>query len=626
MRGLAAVLGREVFERRLLAAVALGLGLMPLAAVWLPGLAAENHDDVRNGLAFVLALGLSAMLAILLGGSVLSRDLGEGRLGFYFSRPLRGWSIWAGKLGAVLVLSLGSALLVALPSALLNGHLPDLGSLIGTLKPGITWAFLALLIFCLILVSHAFSVMLRARTAWLALDLAGAAVFAVLVWEAFHRLGFYGAYLARQPVIAILSGLGLVGLLAAGARQVTAGRTDPRRAHRALSLTLWGVLLAGALGAQGFTGWVLAGTPRDLRINEAVSSSGSWIVVDGADPRRHLASTFLVDRKSGRFHRLLVAWLSTPFSADGRWAVWPELAGGLEGLKTLGPIQLTRLDLRRPGASPFQSNVWYPRPPKAWALSPDGSQAAAILDGRIVIDEIATGSRLAAAPLPHFEETPALQFVGPGRIQLRGVEQRTYLTAGRSLSEIWRVWAMDVTRGHPWSTGGFEDLSSGARVAWSGDGSRALISDPRTRAVELLDGWTGRPLAQVPWEGGEPGGMDFLSGGRIAVVTPGEEGNEIRIFSPDLARELRRCRIGGRGSLAVAAEPAPDLLALEAAAGVWRGRERLLLLDLATGSTRELRRDLRPVGGRLFLSRGGHLFELDPKTAELRPVLGVEED
>lgn len=623
MRDLAAILGREVFERRLLAAVALGLGLVPLAAVWLPGLAAENHDDVRNGLAFVLALGLSAMLAILLGGSVLSRDLGEGRLGFYFSRPLRGWAIWAGKMGAVLVLSLGSALLVAVPAALLAGRLPGAESLVGGLGPGITWILLGTFILGLILLSHAFSVMLRARTVWLALDLTGAAVFVILVWNALHRLGFYGASLSRPLVLSILSGLGLAGLLAAGARQVTAGRTDARRAHRALSLTLWGVLLAGALGAQGFTYWMLSGTPRDLRIDEAVSLSGSWIMVDGVDPRRHLASTFLVDRKSGRFYRLLALWWSSALSADGRWVIWPELVEGEEGLKMLGPTQLSRLDLRRPGATPFRSNIEYPRWLKAWALSPDGSRVAAILDGRVVIDDIVTGSRLAEAPLPHFEETPALRFVGPGRIQLRGVEQRTYLSAG-SVHEIWRVWAMDVTRGHPWSTGGFEDLSP-SLVVWSGDGSRALHLDPRKRTVELLDGWTGRPLAQVPWEGGVPGSLAFLSGGRIAVVTPGDEGNEIQVFSPDLSRELSRCRVEGRDHLSIAAEPAPDLLALDAISGVWRGRERLLLLDLATGSTRELRRDLKPVGGRLFLSRGGHLFELDPKTAELRPALGPEE-
>lgn len=621
MKGLAAVLGREVFERRLLAAVALGLGLVPLAAVWLPGLAAENHDDVRNGLAVVLALGLGAVLAILLGGSILSRDLGEGRLGFYFSRPLRGWAIWAGKLGAVLVLSLGSALLVALPAALLNGRLPGAESMIGGMGPGVTWTLVGMLAFSLILLSHAFSVMLRARTAWLALDLSGAAVFALLVWEAFHRLGFYGAYLWRQPVIGILSSLGLVGLLAAGARQVTAGRTDSRRAHRALSLTLWGVLLAAALGAQGFTHWVLAGTPRDLRIDEAVPSTGSWIVVDGGDPRRHLASTFLVDRKSGRFFRLLAPWRqSATFSEDGRWVIWPELA---EGLQTGGPVQLSRLDLRRPDATPFRSNVWYRQPPEVWALSPDGSQVAAILGNRIVIDEIATGNRLAESPLPHFEEMPVFRFVGPGRIQIRGIERQTFLSA--SPSEVWRVWAMDVTRGHPWSTGGFETLLPGP-VVWSGGGSRALHLDRRKRTAELLDGWTGQPLAQVPWEGGAPGSLGFLSGGRIAMVTPGEQGNEIRVFSPDLSRELRRCLVGGRGRLAVAAEPAPDLLTLQAPSDFWRGQDRLLLLDLATGSTRELRRDVKPVGGRLFLSLRGRLFELDPKTAELRPILGVEEE
>ena len=56
MRGVVAVFGRELLERRLLPAVALGLGLLPLGAVWLPELRTENPVEVRNGLALGLAL------------------------------------------------------------------------------------------------------------------------------------------------------------------------------------------------------------------------------------------------------------------------------------------------------------------------------------------------------------------------------------------------------------------------------------------------------------------------------------------------------------------------------------------------------------------------------------------
>jgi hypothetical protein len=608
MRGFAAVLGRELFERRLLGVMALLLGLFPVAAVRLPGFATESPAQVRNGVACGLALTLSAVLAILLGGSVLSRDLGEGRLGFYFSRPLPGWAIWAGKLAAVLVLSLGSALLIALPAALLNGHLPNLESGAVTVDPRATWALLALCAVALALLSHACGVILRARTAWLGLDFAGALAFALLAWSASRRLGLAGAFASRWQMTLILSGVALVGLLAAGAGQVMAGRTDPRRAHRALSLTLWAVLLAGALGAQGFTRWALAGTPGGLEVHSAAPSPGSWIEVEGVDRRRQDRAAFLVDRESGRFLRLPYPWRGVKFSGNGHWAVWPEPAEE----RPEGPAQLSRLELGRPGAAPFRSNVVYARMPEIWALSPDGSRVAAILDGRVVVDEIATGRRLAAAPLPTVQPK-GLRFVGPALLQLRGPE-RPALQPG-DVQETWRVWGMDVARGTLWSAGRFADPFFDWS-SWSPDGSRALQFDPKGRLLELLDGWTGRPLAHIPWDGGDPLGAYFLADGRIAALAPGEGWREVRVFSPDLSAELLRRRVQGRGRPIIAAQPTPGLAVLE----IVPSRQRLLLLDLATGATRPLRADLVPLGGRLFLTPGGRLVELDPETAALRPV------
>jgi hypothetical protein len=151
------------------------------------------------------------------------------------------------------------------------------------------------------------------------------------------------------------------------------------------------------------------------------------------------------------------------------------------------------------------------------------------------------------------------------------------------------------------------------------------VLEPRERATALLDGWTGRPLAALAWESAAPSGADFLSDGRIAVNVPGEGGTEVRIFSPDLSTELRRRRVPGEGRLWLAGQSGPDLLVLEKEPREgrqrWRWR-RSLLLDLATGSTRDLGGDLRPQGGRLFLDRGGRLLQLDPGTAKLRPVLG----
>ena len=625
MRGFAAVFGREVAERRMLALLALGLGLVPLAAPWMPGVGRENPAELRSAMALTLGLGLSAVTAILLGGSVIARDLAERRLGFYFSRPLAGWEIWAGKLAAAAALTLGSAFLVLLPTSLLSG-LPGLDS-IDLPVMAAPWFFLALGICLLelILLSHASGVILRARSPWVAFDLAAAAVFAILGWDAFRRLLFVGALIPAQWVPQALTLLVLAGLLAAGAVQVTAGRTDPRRGHRLLSLTLWGLLLASGVAAQGYARWVLAAAPEDMDlVSQVKTSPGSWIGVCGWDSRRWFEPCFLVDLPTGRFVRARsvqasgATGLAVRFSPDGRWAVWlePEEGGGRGG-----PLRLNRLDLQHPDASPFQANIWYPRPPASLALSPDGSLIAAIDEGRIVVDEVATGNRLAAVSVPESGDPARLEFAGPGRLRILGNDVSREPREPEFAYRIWQIWEMDVATRRLLRTGGFEDHLASAQ--WSPGGSRILVLEPRERATALLDGWTGRPLAALAWEGAAPSGADFLSDGRIAVNVSGEEGNEVRIFAPDLSTELRRYRVPGEGRLRLADQPAPDLLALDMKLQERRGR-RSLLLDLATGSTRDLGGDLRPQGGRLFLDRGGRLLQLDPGTGGLRPVLGRE--
>jgi hypothetical protein len=614
----------------MLALLALGLGFLPLVLPWLPGVGREHPVEVRSALALALALGLGAATAILLGGSVISRDLAERRLGFYFARPLAGWEIWAGKLGAAVALTLGSALLVLLPTALLSG-VPRPQSL-GVPVAVTPWLFLGLgiLLVELILLSHAGGVILRARSPWVALDVAAAAVFAILGWDACRRLLFAGAFIPAQWVPQALALLMLAGLLAAGAVQVIGGRTDPRRAHRVLSLTLWGVLLASGLAAQGYARWVLAAAPEELGLVSQVKAfpGSSWIGVCGWDPRRRSEPCFLVDLPTGRFARARPIWdegktvLAAALSADGRWAAWLEPE---EGAGRPGPIQLYRLDLRHPEAGPFQSTVAYPRAPSTFVLSPDGSRIAAILDGRVLVDEIVTGNRLAAPPLPDSGAWPFLRFVSPGRLQLRGAEVRP-VEIGRT---IWGIWGMDVAQGRFGRTGGFEALRAAAK--WSADGSRAAMLDPRAREVLLLDGWTGQPSARLPWTGAEPGVLGFLSDGRIAVEVPGGGETELRILAPDLSGEPRRYRIQGASRLRLVGQPAPDHLTVSAGTLIKSEGRRLLLLDLTTGSVRELPRDLGPVtslegpesaGSRLFMGAGGRLLQLDPETAELRRVLG----
>src|SRR5678815_2403005 len=100
MRGLLALMQREISERRrVLLAAALG-ATIPFLVPVARGLHGTDAREARETTAVFLALGFAAVLSLALGWSVLSRDLADGRISFYFSRPLPGVAIWAGKIAA----------------------------------------------------------------------------------------------------------------------------------------------------------------------------------------------------------------------------------------------------------------------------------------------------------------------------------------------------------------------------------------------------------------------------------------------------------------------------------------------------------------------------------------------
>src|SRR4051812_36820470 len=199
MRGFLAIFEREIVERRLLAVAALALGLIPPMVPLLPGMPSASPAELRSGVALSLALVLSFVFALLLGGSVIVRDLVEHRLGFYFARPLTGGAIWAGKLAAAAVLAAGAGLLVLLPPPLLGGVPDPSGSWgatwVALSRPEIAAVWLGALLL-IVAVSHAAGVIFRSRSPWLLVDLAALGVTAAIVWTCLKVLARDGAGIA----------------------------------------------------------------------------------------------------------------------------------------------------------------------------------------------------------------------------------------------------------------------------------------------------------------------------------------------------------------------------------------------------------------------------------------------
>ncbi|MEO6195708.1 MAG: hypothetical protein ABIS20_22020 [Thermoanaerobaculia bacterium] len=651
MRGFAAVFGRELFERRLLALVALCLGLAAVALPRLPGFRPGGVAvaDVQGGMAFGFALLLTLLMALFLGGSIIASDLAERRLGFYFSRPLPGWAVWAGKMGAALVLMLGSGLLVLLPAVLMGGNLSldgiwGVGSVLSVSGTWLLFTWGAGLLF-LLFGAHAASIVLRSRSSWAVLDLVALGAVAGLFWTMVRRMALEGVLfrlsLARQEerlgIVAWME-LGfftaaLLSLVAAGALQVTRGRTDLRRGHRVLSAGLWGMSGLATLIFVGAALWVLAAGPEDLRGVRRVSAApaGSWIAFSGpAAGRPGYSPSFLYDVSSGRSVRARFGLIgydlgesAVLFSADGRRAVWMEF----DGTPFRPPVVIFRLDLDRPGARPVRTSISFPYPPSSLALSPDGRRLAAHeRQARVTVNDVDSGRLLASVPYDSLR--PWLAFVGADRLRIydlpfyqwygdAGVNYTS--TRSRGIAEL--DLASPPPRLEP--TGSIPGEKAISGWSLSPDSDRGIL---RTReALRLCDARTGEPLAELA--GGNSHGA-FLADGRIAV-TQSQPAVELRIFSPDGHAVLRRLGFTGVRNLEVVDQPAPGLLRVAGLrSGTRRASWEVWLVDLETGGaksqgTRRLAELKPPViaGPRFSLEDKDGVIWYDPWSSRGRIVL-----
>jgi|HubBroStandDraft_3_1064219.scaffolds.fasta_scaffold02808_4 hypothetical protein len=628
MNGWLAVFSREIGERRLVFAAAATLGLVPFASPLLAGGRAGLAGDATLATALVLALALSTVLAAALGASVIGGDLAERRLSFYFVRPLSGWAIWSGKLGAAFALALGAGLVVLLPATLAHRvFAPGL-----VLDPGVMPLLLAAWpagLLLVVLAAHALGIIGRARTPWTLLDLAAALAVGGLAWFDFHQLQAWddrfglatllsfrvgtawaakGAGPDEEALAVWVAGAAALGLAfaVASAVQVVAGRTDLRRAHRLLSSTLWSVLLAAALAGTAWTAAYVRPAPSALQtvFQLTAGPAGRWVAIDGSARRRGFPpdSHFLVDRSTGRWLRIRPGVLSQSlhaaslaFAADGRSAAWLEPGG--EGNRR----ELVRVDLTRPIAGPRPTQLSFDRP--ALALSPDGGRVAAIEHGRLVVADLASGRLLASTTLSG--DQAEFAFLSADRLRLFEVQgpiparrageleiAELELPGGR-LREVARI-AVSNLDGYSWLV--------------SPDAERLLIHvyEGKGLAVNALyDAGTGRVLARLPLHD-ERGRVEFLPGGQLVETVRSPVRHEVRLLTRDGAPDpgTRPLPLGHRVTF-ICAQPSPtELLAVEIgnqspAAGAARGRAgggvagwripfRLLRLDLARGTSTQI--------------------------------------
>jgi hypothetical protein len=118
MSDTAAIFRREFTARRSLLWAALYIAVLVVVVPYLPFISHWEKTDVRDLSSVALALGAGLALSLGLGATFFGRDLSEGRLGFYFERPVRSIAVWLGRFLAVLSLVVLCEVLILLPAKL----------------------------------------------------------------------------------------------------------------------------------------------------------------------------------------------------------------------------------------------------------------------------------------------------------------------------------------------------------------------------------------------------------------------------------------------------------------------------------------------------------------------------
>ncbi len=632
MRGTLAIFSRELAARREVLWLALALAVLATAMPWLPGLGGHQPGDVRGVAAGSLALLVGLLLAAAFGVGLIGRDLSEGRLGFYFARPVSGVAIWLGKLAAAMVLILGCELIVLLSGVL--GGLPRLGQSEDEWIPVVLLTAAPLLVLVLV---HGVGVMVRARTAWLALDLVGTAGFVLVSWLSLQPLVDLGADMASAVVAGCLAASLLVALLVAGGLQVAHGRTDMVRSHLVLSLALWSMLAVAGAGAAGYGWWLRSFTAADVEGAWAWSENrdGSWFVVMGTAPGRLGVHRGFLVSADGR-HELALPTSSSlrypqfSFSDDGSTAVW---VGG-DGRS--GPLVFA--DLRANPPEP-EATTLVVDAPRTLHLTPSGRRLAMVEEGLLTLTSLPEGRLVSSVRLPQDLERAGVFLLDDDHARLV-----TRLSTDDG-TPLLRQADVDLDSGVIVRRPDIPDIDD-ELVVYDASMARLAVRPPRwapeTREAMVFDAMSGLPLRRLDRER-EGTVLGFLSDGRLLAVRDDEEcdgvlslvdlatGDVTEVEVP-LPTEGSFFREVGANAMVVATD------------GSWSTGFRLESLDLGTGHRRLVGEGLFPLwggdwvfgggdagpvlwsraGGRtsLLVRRDHELLRWDPQTGELTPQPG----
>ncbi|MFA6958915.1 MAG: hypothetical protein WC538_23840 [Thermoanaerobaculia bacterium] len=626
---------REITERKLLFLGAALIGLMTLLFPLMPVPGGYRYVEVVQVSAAVFALALMAGGGIVLGATTIGRDLSSGRLAFFFTRQLRAWEIWVGRILGMLVAVVISVVIVALPAIVISGGTPSPSALRGDSELPVAMIFALMLP----LVAHYVSVALRSRSAWLAFDVVAMCAAGGVLWTL--SLPFLPYWLGTPKALGAIFALLTLFLALAGWVGLAKGRITPVAVHRWSLVTLWSLVVIALLSFAAWRAWVFAASPQEIEWSKGwaseIDGNGEWIGVGSGEEkgRGGIPHEFLMSTKTG-------AWLrvddsqSVSVSADRRIAVIAKRSWAWRPPSwSETTIQTVDLTAARPRvrATGIVQGLW-----DTPALSPDGSRVVVRESSNVAVYSLSDEKLLAAFPGEE-RSWPIMSFLDNGTLLVISSKNDESIISTFDIARRERV-ARNVFKG-----GRFKRDRTGAHVAIT-----ASTTD-KNGTVAIYETKSGVKLGEIPFIGSAFGRrLHWLADGGIALasieptplragVLPATVQAAVTIHALDGTERLRVPLPGAKRIVIAGEQRRGELIVVwatnENVSSPCAGTPHVVAIDLTSGSLRELPFKGWPRAGtwrvapepggassRLFSTCDGAMVMFDAATGEARALLG----
>lgn len=641
MSAVLAVARHEARERWIVLATAIGAGMLALVLMVLPW----SGRPLGEYLALMLFFVMPVAAALTVGASLFSRDVADGRLSFYFARPLSAWSLWAGKVLGGLALLLAVVAISWIPHMFSEGRWsrgPGWPLLRLPIHP-IPAVVTVLAIVGLMALANVVATLYRSRSRIFALDLALGMVCLSLFGLEVRHLAEAGAGRAVFGAIPLVIVVATASLLTAPAAWLAFGRTDAQRGHGALSASLWSFAAVSLVAFAGWGGWVLRVSPADVGgagFPLFSAPRGGAVFFEGASShgRAGFSPVFLMDGQSGSYVRLHPERVSPPaFDPEGRVAMWVSAVGPwwwmgpADSVPRFGEwrresLMVARLD----GGTPvIDERPLFDLPQRIGGAI---GALAVDRDGRRVIVSGPSGVALVGADDARTIATVAPGDVGAADFLADGTVRLYARSTGPGAALLVIDWSppsgATVERARiPRGNGGALPPMLLARR----DELVVVAASQRAKAIVDLASRSTRSVESVAAD--FPGAALILSTGAIALSV----GEELRIVARD-GRTVTAMPLASGTRVFGLQEPTPGVLAV----GLWSLRlagRRTLFLDAATGAIRREEKEILPaaryagprpipdpgsLSSRLFIDLDGSLIALEAD-GRRRPLVVARE-